>query len=151
MMWSDIVLFVFMLFVFAYAGITILKEKKSKMVKGQTIRFFYLRDFGTGVPIGVVATDLDKEKDLFKWSYSALHKNDKWDRNLGKKIAVERLAKKPHTLVASSKAQDETFHECIMTELAFGREVPSNVKRCASKYLELRMLTEELREDADSK
>lgn len=144
---SDVVLLLFMLAIIAYAGITIVMKEKKKMVKGQTVRFFYIRDFSTGVPIGVVATDLDKDKDLFKWSYSAVHKNDKWDRKLGKKIAVERLAKKPRLLVASSKSQDETFHDCIMMELASCRDVPSQVKRSASKYLEMRVIGQDLGDD----
>lgn len=94
-------------------------------------RIFYIRD-KKGQPVATLAY---KRTDLghVEYGFSVLHPNDRFDRSLGRRIALARLRQRPNVVgVDPDNPRSLTY---ALIDLAGVSDVPVRVRRHAMRWV----------------
>jgi hypothetical protein len=109
------------------------KERRKPM---KDHRVIYLRDKRNQI-VGCVAVKLHREKLYAEYRASVLNPMDRFERSLGRQLALGRLVEAP--FVVSLPSADCDLHEAfkaVMSDISKDTGEPTRAKKAAKRWLE---------------
>ena len=99
-------------------------------------RIVYLRD-SRYTPTGCVAMTIDEDSRTVSYGYSVLNPTDRFNRKLGRQLALGRMLEQPVHLTLTKRALTDMFEitRTVMEDLAHDLSAPSRAVKSAKNWM----------------
>lgn len=98
------------------------------------VRFMFLRN-KNNQPVGCLAIKFDKSKKRAYYQVSVLNPHDRFNRSVGRELALGRLHSKPFVVVVGTQFNMHEISKAVLADIELTKSLPARAVKAASLWL----------------